>query len=121
MNLFHALETHHRANEMVQLVVASPWTAIQPFELYPAANGLLPWGTTTNFEEILFWQVNGTSKNWATVFYNLRLGEYEVWKMPCIDLLVGILSGVIQSVLLAENFLKNGKTIRFCPHDQDKL
>jgi hypothetical protein len=113
LNLFHTLETHHKATQMAQLVVESSWTAIQPFELYPARHGLLPWGATDNYEKNFFWLVNGSPKNWATVFYNLRNGDYEVWKMPCTKLLAGIFTGAIQSVLLPEDFSTNGKAVVF--------
>ena len=118
LNLFHALETHHKATEMAQLVADSAWTAIHPFELYPAQKGLLPWGTTANYEKNFFWQVNGSSKKWCTVFYDLRKGEYEVWKMPCTKLLAGIFAGDIQSVLLPEDFSSQGKGVVFQPHQK---
>jgi hypothetical protein len=121
LNLFHTLETHHRATQMAQLVVDPAWTAIHPFELYPAHLGLLPWGTIMDYERIFFWQVNGAPDKWVTVFYNLRNGEYEVWKMPCTDLLVRLLSGALQSVLLPEYSPSNSKTVIFKSHPEVTL
>jgi hypothetical protein len=121
LNLFHALETHHKATQMAQLVVDSNWTAIQPFELYPAHHGLLPWGSTENFEKNLFWKVDGVPKKWATVFYDLRNGEYEIWKMPCTKLLAGIFTGEIQSVLLPEDYSSNNKSVVFKPDQEVTL
>lgn len=121
LNLFHTLETHHRATQMAQLVVDPAWTAIQPFELYPAPQGLLPWGATVNYEKIFFWQVDGAPEKWVTVFYNLRNGEYEVWKMPCTNLLARLFSGALQSVLLPEYSPSKSKTYSFKSHQEVTL
>jgi len=116
LNLFHTLEIHHKATQMTQMVVDSPWTAIHPFELYPAQQGLLPWGSMGNFEKNFFWHVNGSPQKWSTVFYDLRNGEYEVWKMPCTKFLAGIFTGKIRSVLLPNDFATNGKAVVFQSH-----
>jgi hypothetical protein len=121
LNLFHALETHHRASQMAQHMIDSPWTALHPFELYPAHQGLLPWGMATSFEKIFFWQIKGAPKNWNTIFYNLRNGEYEVWKIPCADFLEGIFTGTIQSVLLPEFLPSNSGAFVFQPHQEVTL
>jgi hypothetical protein len=114
LNLFYVLETHHQALRVTQQrMSAVHWTPIEPFALYPAENGLLPWGTATNFGETFFWHVNGVPEKWSTVFYNLREGEYEVFKTTFTGLLAGLISGEIESVLILETFSPSAVPIAF--------
>ena len=104
VNIFLVLDTHHQANRLVQAKASRPWSAVKPFELYPSADGLLPWGTTTRMAQSFFWQVSGPPETWPTVLYNLQTGEYEVWKLPFTSFLVKLITAEIESVLLPEGF-----------------
>lgn len=118
-NLFQALDAHHQASRRTQFLADSGWTAVRPFELYPAPNGLVPWGTTPDFGLALFWQTGNPPQTWPTVFYNLRNGEYEVWKLPCTGFLAEILSGKARSVLLPDDFPPKKPGIVFCPYVEE--
>ena len=114
LNLFYAIETHHQAiRETLRRTPDRPWSPVDPFQLYPAEEGLLPWGTTINFGEIFFWQVSGPAGGWLTIFYNLRNGEHEVYKTSFTGVLVGLLSRTLGSVLLPEDFPAYREPIRF--------
>jgi hypothetical protein len=116
-NLFQALDAHHLASRQTQLMADTTWSAVSPFELYPAPDGLLPWGTTTNFGDTFFWQISGPPETWVTIFYNLRTGEYEVWKMTFTSFLTKLLFGEIESVLIHEDLLPKGQQIAFQPYN----
>ena len=103
-NLFFALDTLNQAEEQTRLWGAPDWTVVRPFRLYPAPEGLLPWGRTANFGEVFFWQLTGAPPTWETIFYHLRTGEYEVWKLPMMDFLLRLFTRQITSVLLPEDF-----------------
>ena len=115
LNLFFALDTLHQADQQTQLPGESAWTAVHPFELYPEPEGLLPWGCTTNLGDMFFWQIEGPPETWETVFYNLRNGEYEVWKYPLTEFLYRLLTRQIESVLLPEDFPQSDQQIAFVP------
>ena len=115
LNLFFALDTLHQADQQTQLLVESAWTAVHPFELYPAPQGLLPWGCTTNLGNTFFWQIEGPPETWETVFYNLRSGEYEVWKYPQTEFLYRLFTRQIESVLLPEDYPPLDQQITFIP------
>jgi len=115
LNLFYALDTLHWADQQMQLIQDVVWTAVQPFELYPATEGLLPWGCTTNLGDTFFWQIKGPPETWETIFYNLRSGEYEVWKYPLTDFLYGPFTQRVESVLLPQAFPPAVTPIRFIP------
>jgi hypothetical protein len=104
LNLFYALDTLQQADRQTQKLGDSSWTAVRPFAYYPALKGLLPWGCTSNLSQLFFWQVKGAPAKWETVFYNLRNGEYEVWKYPLSGLLYRLFTRQVQSVLLPEDF-----------------
>ncbi len=104
LNLFYALDTLHQANEKTQLMGNPDWTAVHPFKLYPDTEGLLPWGCTTHLGETFFWHIKGAPETWETIFYNLRSGEYEVWKFSLTEFLYRLFTRQIESVLLPENF-----------------
>ncbi len=103
-NLMATLDAHHQANRQTRLTGDPAWSVVQPFELFPAPDGLLPWGTTATFELNLFWQVQGSPVNWVTILYNLRTGEYEVWKMSATAFLSQLFSDQIESVLLPAGY-----------------
>jgi hypothetical protein len=104
LNLFYALDTLHQADQKTRLLGDPAWTAVHPFELYPAPEGLLPWGCTTNLGDTFFWQIKGHPATWETIFYNLRSGEYEVWKYPISEFLYRIFTHQIASVLLPGDY-----------------
>lgn len=104
LNLFQVLDAHHQANRLVRAKTSQPWSAVEPFELFPIDNGLLPWGVTAHIKKTFFWKVNGPPQTWITIFYDLQTGEYEVWKMPFLSFLVKLISGKIETVLLPDNF-----------------
>jgi hypothetical protein len=115
LNLFYALDTLHQANQQVQMYNNAGWTAVQPFVLYPGSGGLLPWGGTTNLGDTFFWQINGPPETWETVFYNLRSGEYEVWKNSLTEFLFLLFTCQIKSVLLPDDYPSPTEVINFIP------
>jgi hypothetical protein len=116
LNLLYVLDTLHQADQQTQLLADSVWTAVDPFELYPAPKGLLPWGGTTNLGETFFWQIKGPPENWETIFYNLRSGEYEVWKHSVTEFLYRLFTRDIESVLLPADLLPSDGTNSFIPN-----
>ena len=114
-NLFFALDVLHQAARPSRISRGSAWTAVSPFELYPAKQGLLPWGCTSNFGDFFFWQVNNAPDTWETIFYNLRNGEYEVWKVPLTEFLYRLFTRGIESVLLPADFPPAKSRIAFVP------
>jgi hypothetical protein len=104
LNPFYVLDTLHQAEVQTQLMGKSAWTAVHPFELYPAPDGLLPWGCTIDLGDTFFWRVKGAPQTWETIFYNLRSGEYEVWKYALTEFLYRLFTRQIESVLLPQDF-----------------
>jgi hypothetical protein len=117
VNLIQALDVHHHASHRTQRLGDVPWSAVYPYQLFPAPDGLLSWGTTANFGDAFFWQVSGPPETWVTVFYNLRDGEYEVWKDPATAFLAKLFLREIESVLLPEDFPPQPDQIHFHPHE----
>jgi hypothetical protein len=113
LNLFQVLDAHHQASRQTQKMSDFNWSPVSPFELYPAEEGLLPWGTTSNFNQALFWQTSGPSQAWSVVLYSLDNGEYEVWKMDTTTFLYRLLFKEIKSVLLPEGFPSEDSTVTF--------
>jgi len=103
-DLFLALDTYHQANCRVQAKASRPWSVVNPFELYPAEGGLLPWGSTVPMAQSLFWQVEGPAESWVTVLYHLKTGEYEVWKLSFSEFVLKLMTRQIESVLLPDDF-----------------
>lgn len=95
---YHEAERVHRLNfpDRIESIVA-------PFSLFPSANGLLPFGTTTNVGDTICWQVTGASHAWPLVLYNLRDGAYEVFHVSCTALLVGVFSKMIMPRLFPDD------------------
>jgi len=112
-NLFYALDTLHQAERKAQLMRDSAWRAVHPFDLYPAAEGLLPWGCTANLRDFFFWQIKGPPQTWETILYNLRSGEYEVWKHPLTKFLYQLFSRRLESVLLPEGYPPSDGVVTF--------
>jgi hypothetical protein len=115
LNLFYALDTLHQADQKTRQMGDPSWTAVQPFSLYPAEGGLLPWGCTANLGDTFFWHVEGDPVTWETIFYNLRSGEYEVWKYPLTEFLKRLFTRQIESVLLPQDFPSRKKPVAFIP------
>lgn len=112
MNLFQALDAHHRASSQTQSMLGAPWSVVSPFELYPAVAGLLPWGTTPHFERAFFWQISGRPDTWNTILYDLSGGEYEVWKLCATSFLLKLFKAEIESVLLPQDtWLQNQQVL----------
>ncbi|MCJ7703536.1 MAG: hypothetical protein MUO62_18290 [Anaerolineales bacterium] len=112
-NLFQIIDTHHQAKRHTRLRGDPLWSVVAPFELFPESVGLLPWGTTPDFDISFFWQVSGSPDTWVTIVYNLRVGEYEVWKMPCTSFLSKLFLREIESVLLPDHFPPDPDQIYF--------
>ena len=115
LNLFFALDMLHQADQQTKSLGDSTWTAVHPFDLYPAPDGLLPWGCTTIYGDIFFWKIDGPPETWETIFYNLRSGEYEVWKNTLTEFLYLLFTHQIQSVLLPEDYPSSIGAINFVP------
>jgi hypothetical protein len=115
VNLIQALDAHHHANRQTRRMGDPSWSAVYPFDLFPAADGVLPWGTTANFGEIFLWQVSGPPETWVTIAYNLRNGEYEVWKLPFTTFLAKLLMKEIESVVLCGDFPFKPEQLDFIP------
>ena len=113
LNLFQALDLHHRCSRSTQKLSRTPWSVVCPFELYPADEGLLPWGTMENIKETFFWKVNGHPDDWHTIFYNLKTGEYEVWKMRFTEILVKLFEGELKPIITKTDLRHKHKPIQF--------
>jgi len=115
VNLIQVLDVYHQASRKTQPLGDAPWSAFHPFELFPATEGLLPWGTTANFGDSFLWQVNGPPEAWVTITYNLRNGEYEVWKLSFTNFLVKLLLKEIESVVLSDDSIPITRHLQFNP------
>jgi hypothetical protein len=113
MNLYQALDAHHQASRQTQWMADSAWSIVSPFQLYPAKMGLFPWGTTTHFEQAFFWQISGRPDTWTTILYDLRKGEYEVWKMCLTAFLLKLFKAEIESVLLPKGIWLQNQQVTF--------
>ena len=119
-NLLYALDTLHQAERQTRIGVDHVWTVVNPFELYPALAGLLPWGYAESFRHMFFWRVSGPPQSWETIFYLLGSGEYEVWKIPMTELLYRLPSGSIETVLLPSNYFPKNLGFQFNPLTADR-
>lgn len=118
-NLFQALDLHHQASRQVQKKAKEDWSIVHPYKLYPAPGGLLPWGTMLSFEIGFFWLIDGKPASWKTILYNLRRGEYEVWKFCFTHFLYQLISGEIKTLLLPAEISLERSEIRFCPYQEE--
>lgn len=114
-NLFQVLEVHHQASSHIEKMSGKPWSVLDPFQLYPAPDGLLPWGTTENLKINLFWHLEGKPESWCTIIYHLGLGEYEVWKLGVVHFLLKLLSREINSMILSNTNIPDDQPPRFHP------
>ena len=112
-NLFQALEVHTLASSHVNKNSSIHWSIIDPFQLYPAQGGLLPWGMFVDFKISFFWNPEENLEFWPTVVYDLRRGEYEVWKFGFVDTLLNLFCGEINSVILPKAITLQNKLLRF--------
>jgi hypothetical protein len=115
VNLFMILDLHHRSNRFTQKITTSAWSIVRPFELYPALDGLLPWGRVESLAHTLFWQVGGHRDHWSIIFYDLKSGEYEVWKMKFTEFLLKLFTGEIKTVLLPTDFNQEDTLPQYLP------
>ncbi len=115
INLFQVLDLHIQANRQLQKMAKGAWSIVDPYRLYPAPGGLLPWGSTPNFEITFFWLQNGKPGSWSTIVYNLLQGEYEVWKFRFTHFLYKLLGGQIVSLLLHEATTLKDELVQFHP------
>jgi hypothetical protein len=113
INLLEVLDAHHKATQRVQRLGSVSWSAVRPFSLFPAENGLIPWGTTDSFGDTFFWHASGPADAWSTLIYNLRTGEYEVWKYALIPFLVGLFTQVFESVVLSSDLSRKFRHVQF--------
>lgn len=99
-----------RENEFTNLVIQCQnrrpmkWSALDaeraireaqgkyPHPIYPEAGGILPWAITDNGGRF-FWLTDGQPKNWPTVYYANRSPAFEVYRMPCTELLYKAVAG----------------------------
>jgi hypothetical protein len=63
-----------------------------PHPIYPEVGGILPWALTDNGGRF-FWLTKGHPEKWPTVYYADRSPEFEVYRMPCMELLYKAVSG----------------------------
>ena len=65
------------APEAHRPIGAQPKPRMYPVAVFPEPGGLLPWGTTENFGDVLLWETIGEPNEWKVVVANLRDGEFE--------------------------------------------
>lgn len=104
-NLLDQFRQHHQAEREKRLWFPDRSESIvHPFQLFPEAKGLLPFGRTTNFGDTFFWQIHEQPDAWPVVHYNLRDGEYELFQTTCTAFLVGVFSKTCISRLFPTDF-----------------
>jgi hypothetical protein len=104
-NLFQALDEHYQAERSKRVNFPEDQTSlVEPFLLYPAPKGLLPWGKTANFGDFLYWQREGPPEHWPTILYNLRDGIYETFQTTMTEFLIGVLSKQFHPNLFPKDF-----------------
>ena len=112
LNLINGLAEQHEAERVKRLNFRDdPTSIVHPFELFPAADGLLPCGTTTNFGDYFFWQVKGNPDEWKVVLYNLRDGDYEMFATNFTGFISGVLTGDIVTSILPDDIMEDGEVI----------
>ena len=112
LNLINALTEAHETERVKRLNSKDdPTSIVHPFNLFPATDGLLPCGTTSNFGDYFFWQVKSNPEEWKIVFYNLRDGEYELFPTNFIGFITGVLTRNIVSDLISDSSAGNEKAV----------
>lgn len=115
-NLLQVLEELHRSEHIKQQnFPADATSVVHPFRLHPDKDGLLPWATTTNFGDYLFWQVVNQATPWPILIYNLRDGDYETFHTDFSSFMVDVISGTIRSALFPDNVFVVGSPAIFHP------
>jgi hypothetical protein len=105
LNLLSGVEGQREAERVMRLNWPKEAKSIvYPFDVYPAKDGLLVWGTTTNAGVFLYWYTQGFPNNWPVVVCNLRDGEHETIGVNMTGFLAAILSGSIGTRLFPEDF-----------------
>lgn len=75
-----------------------------PYPLYPEPDGLLPWGSTENGDD-LFWLTIGAPDQWPIVIKASRQPEFEQHPGPMTRFLDGILTGAITSEIISRKMI----------------
>ncbi|SFA72337.1 Imm30 family immunity protein [Selenomonas ruminantium] len=82
-----------------------------PFELYPATDGLLPFGLTDNGDE-LYWQNTDDNPNlWKLIIYESRSTVYYEYNLSFTDFLVGLFVGGISCEILPDEWPRYKRVI----------
>lgn len=80
-NLLQQLAQYHEAERVHRLNFPDRMESIvAPFSLFPSANGLIPFGTTTNVGDTFCWQTTGAPHEWPLVLYNLAHRHF-LWSL----------------------------------------
>jgi hypothetical protein len=75
---------------------------------------LFPWGNTFNGDELL-WAVDGPPDAWPVVIRASRDAWYEEYEMGCVDFLLALFAGKIQSEILGDLTIPEGRKPKFDP------
>jgi hypothetical protein len=97
INAAGATNSHVRLESQVPLICGT-FTAFGddrlPYRLWPAADGLIPFGGTLDGDYI-FWLPEGGPAAWKVVVWGRGLQEFEVFDCDATDFLAGLVSGEI--------------------------
>jgi len=77
-----------------------------PYPLYPDADGLLPWGSTDNGDQ-LFWLTTGNPNNWSVVVHAPRDGVFEHYAESMTSFLEKLIRRDVVSQIFPKDFLEN--------------
>lgn len=75
-----------------------------PYALYPEADGLLPWGTTDNGDQ-LFWLATGSPNEWSVIINEVRSSIFEHFACSMTEFLYGLIISEIQSEIIPHDCL----------------
>lgn len=70
-----------------------------PFPVYPEAGGLLPWGSTSNGDRLL-WRTAQRLEEWSVVVNETRSTNFEVFACSVTAFIYGLLTGSIASDII---------------------
>jgi hypothetical protein len=107
-----ALKTTHGAIGQIggahDLAEEERQTRVYPYPVYPEPDGLLPWGTTTNFGDVLLWQTAGDPDTWTVMVANLRDDQFERYPCAMTEFLTRLLLGQTKSEILPDDYPSGG-------------